>query len=327
GRFKEIDCAFALERGVPQSRALEDAIARIRAEAESAVRDGFSHLILTDERIAPDRAPIPMILAAGAVHSHLVRRGLRSEVSINVRAADCLDTHYAALLIGVGATTVNAYLAQECIADRHARGLFGAAGVEASIERYKRAVNDGLLKIMSKMGISVISSYRGAYNFEAVGLSRTLVAEFFPGMTSRISGIGLAGIQLKTLDMHRRGFAEDVIALPMGGFYRYRRGGELHAFEGTLIHTLQTAVGTDSYGAYRRYSEGLRKLPPIHLRDLLDFKPKRPPVSVDEVESITEIRKRLVAPGISLGALGPEAHETLSIAMNRIGAKSDSGEG
>ena len=180
---------------------------------------------------------------------------------------------------------------------------------------------------MSKMGISVISSYRGAYNFEAVGLSRTLVAEFFPGMTSRISGIGLAGIQLKTLDMHRRGLAEDVIALPMGGFYRYRRGGELHAFEGTLIHTLQTAVATDSYGAYRRYSEGLRKLPPIHLRDLLDFKPKRAPVSVDEIESITEIRKRLVAPGISLGALGPEAHETLSIAMNRIGAKSDSGEG
>jgi glutamate synthase (NADPH/NADH) large chain len=127
--------------------------------------------------------------------------------------------------------------------------------------------------------------------------------------------------------MHRRGFAEDVIALPMGGFYRYRRGGELHAFEGTLIHTLQTAVATDSYGAYRRYSEGLRKLPPIHLRDLLDFRPKRAAVSVDEVESITEIRKRLVAPGISLGALGPEAHETLSIAMNRIGAKSDSGEG
>jgi glutamate synthase (NADPH) large chain len=244
-----------------------------------------------------------------------------------VRSGECLDVHYFAVLIGVGATTVNAYLAQETIADRHRRGLFGGAGVEAAIERYKRAVNDGLLKIMSKMGISVISSYRGAYNFEAVGLSRTLVAEFFPGMTSRISGIGLAGIQLKTLEMHRRGHAEDVIALPMGGFYRYRRGGELHAFEGTLVHTLQTAVATDSYGAYRRYSEGLRKLPPIHLRDLLDFKPKRSPVSVDEVESITEIRKRLVAPGISLGALGPEAHETLSIAMNRIGAKSDSGEG
>ncbi|HJT08530.1 MAG TPA: glutamate synthase large subunit, partial [Stellaceae bacterium] len=320
----EIDCTVPASGG---DGALREAIRRIQHEAEDAVRGGCTHVILSDAAVSAERAAMPMILATGAVHSHLVRQQLRTFTSLNVRSGECLDVHYFAVLIGVGATTVNAYLAQETIADRHRRGLFGTAGVEAAIERYKRAVNDGLLKIMSKMGISVISSYRGAYNFEAVGLSRTLVAEFFPGMTSRISGIGLAGIQLKTLDMHRRGFAEDVIALPMGGFYRYRRGGELHAFEGTLIHTLQTAVATDSYGAYRRYSEGLRKLPPIHLRDLLDFKPKRPPVSVDEVESITEIRKRLVAPGISLGALGPEAHETLSIAMNRIGAKSDSGEG
>src|SRR6185312_12033101 len=320
----EIDCTLPSAGG---EGALREAIRRIQHEAEDAVRGGCTHVILSDAAVSAERAALPMILATGAVHSHLVRQQLRTFTSLNVRSGECLDVHYFAVLIGVGATTVNAYLAQETIADRHRRGLFGSAGVEAAIERYKRAVNDGLLKIMSKMGISVISSSRGAYNFEAVGLSRTLVAEFFPGMTSRISGIGLAGIQLKTLDMHRRGFAEDVIALPMGGFYRYRRGGELHAFEGTLVHTLQTAVATDSYGAYRRYSEGLRKLPPIHLRDLLDFKPKRAAVSVDEVESITEIRKRLVAPGISLGALGPEAHETLSIAMNRIGAKSDSGEG
>jgi glutamate synthase (NADPH) large chain len=320
----EIDCTFDAAGG---DGALREAIRRIQREAEDAVRGGCTHVTLSDAAVSVERAAMPMVLATGAVHSHLVRQQLRTFTSLNVRSGECLDVHYFAVLIGVGATTVNAYLAQETIADRHRRGLFGVAGVEAAIERYKRAVNDGLLKIMSKMGISVISSYRGAYNFEAVGLSRTLVAEFFPGMTSRISGIGLAGIQLKTLEMHRRGHAEDVIALPMGGFYRYRRGGELHAFEGTLVHTLQTAVATDSYGAYRRYSEGLRKLPPIHLRDLLDFKPKRSPVSVDEVESITEIRKRLVAPGISLGALGPEAHETLSIAMNRIGAKSDSGEG
>ncbi|HKW54759.1 MAG TPA: glutamate synthase large subunit [Stellaceae bacterium] len=320
----EIDCTLAASGG---DGALREAIHRIQREAEDAVRGGCTHVILSDAAVSVERAAMPMILATGAVHSHLVRQQLRTFTSLNVRSGECLDVHYFAVLIGVGATTVNAYLAQETIADRHRRGLFGGAGVEAAIERYKRAINDGLLKIMSKMGISVISSYRGAYNFEAVGLSRTLVAEFFPGMTSRISGIGLAGIQHKSLEMHRRGYAEDVIALPMGGFYRYRRGGELHAFEGTLVHTLQTAVATDSYGAYRRYSEGLRKLPPIHLRDLLDFKPRRPAVSVDEVESITEIRKRLVAPGISLGALGPEAHETLSIAMNRIGAKSDSGEG
>jgi glutamate synthase (NADPH) large chain len=321
----EIDCTLDAAGG---DGALRAAIRRIQQQAEDAVRGGCTHVILSDAAVSAARAAMPMILATGAVHSHLVRQQLRTFTSLNVRSGECLDVHYFAVLVGVGATTVNAYLAQETIADRHRRGLFpGGASVEAAIARYKSAVNEGLLKIMSKMGISVISSYRGAYNFEAVGLSRTLVAEFFPGMTSRISGIGLAGIQLKSLEMHRRGYAEDVIALPVGGFYRYRRGGELHAFEGTLVHTLQTAVATDSYGAYRRYSEGLRKLPPIHLRDLLDFKPRRPAVSVDEVESITEVRKRLVAPGISLGALGPEAHETLSIAMNRIGAKSDSGEG
>src|SRR5258708_1341360 len=146
-------------------------------------------------------------------------------------------------------------------------------------------------------------------------------------MNRRISGMGLSGIQMKLLEIHERPFNEDSLALPVGGFYRYRRGGELHAFEGTLIHTLQTAVASDSYATYKRYSDGVRKMPPVNLRDLLDFKPRKAAISPDEVESITEIRKRLVTPGISLGALGPEAHETLSIAMNRIGAKSDSGEG
>jgi glutamate synthase (NADPH/NADH) large chain len=323
----EIDCTFAAEGG---EGALRDALLRIRQEAEDAVRGGCTHVVLSDAGVSAARAAIPMILATGAVHAHLVRQQLRTFTSLNVRAGECLDVHCFAVLIGVGATTVNAYLAQETIADRHRRGLFPAGmTLEEAVGRYKRAVNDGLLKIMSKMGIAVISSYRGAYNFEAVGLSRTLVAEFFPGMTSRISGIGLAGIEIKALETHRRAYDAETAALPLpvGGFYRYRRGGELHAFEGNLIHVLQSAVADDSYGTYRRYSEGVRKLPPIHLRDLLDFKPRRPAVSVDEVESITEIRKRLVAPGISLGALGPEAHETLSIAMNRIGAKSDSGEG
>ncbi len=319
----EIDCTYDAVEG-----ALKPALRRIQQEAEDAVRGGCTHVILSDAAMSPERAAIPMILATGAVHSYLVRQQLRTFTSLNVRSGECLDVHYFAVLIGVGATTVNAYLAQEAIIDRHRRGLFGKdASIEAVIVRYKRAVNEGLLKIMSKMGIAVISSYRGAYNFEAVGLSRTLVAEYFPGMSSRISGIGLGGIELKHLVVHRRAYDGDVVALPVGGFYRFRGGGEQHAFEGSLIHTLQSAVASDSYGTYRRYSDGTRKLPPIHLRDLLDFRPKRLAVSLDEVESITEIRKRLVAPGISLGALGPEAHETLSVAMNRIGAKSDSGEG
>ena len=322
----EIDCTFEPSPG-NDGAALREALRRIQREAEDAVRGGCVHVILTDKNMGPKRAPIPMILAAGGVHTHLVRQQLRTFTSLNVRSAECLDVHYFAVLIGVGATTVNAYLAQEAIADRHRRGLFPGLTLKEALKRYQKAIDDGLLKIMSKMGISVISSYRGGYNFEAVGLSRTLVADFFPGMTSRISGIGLGGIQRKVLSLHERAWNEDVIALPVGGFYRYRQSGDVHAWQGDLMHTLQTAVANDSYSTYKRYSEAVRKLPPISLRDLLDFKPGRSPIPVDEVESITEIRKRLVAPGISLGALSPEAHETLTIAMNRIGAKSDSGEG
>ena len=323
----EIDCTFTPGPGNDGGAALREALRRIQREAEDAVRGGCVHVILTDKAVGPNRAPIPMILAAGGVHTHLVRQQLRTFTSLNVRSGECLDVHYFAVLIGVGATTVNAYMAQEAIADRHRRGLFPGLSLREALRRYQKAVDDGLLKIMSKMGIAVISSYRGGYNFEAIGLSRTLVADFFPGMTSRISGIGLGGIQRKVRQLHERAWSEDVIALPVGGFYRYRHTGDVHAWQGDLIHTLQTAVAHDSYSTYKKYSEGVRKLAPISLRDLLDFKPGRTAISVDEVESITEIRKRLVAPGISLGALGPEAHETLTIAMNRIGAKSDSGEG
>ena len=320
----EIDCTFDADGG---DNALRDAIQGIRRQAEDAVRGGCVHVILSDEKIGPDRAAIPMILATGAVHTHLLRQQLRTFTSLNVRASECLDVHHFAVLIGVGATTVNAYLAEAGIAERHRRGLFGDAGLEDCLLSFREAVDQGLLKIMSKMGISVISSYRGGCNFEAVGLSRTLVAEFFPGMPSRISGIGMTGIQQKVLQLHERAWSEDFLALPIGGFYRYRRGGETHAWQANLIHTLQAAVTSESYQTYKKYSDGLTKMPPVSLRDLLDFKPGSSPVSVDEIESITEIRKRFVTPGMSLGALSPEAHGTLNIAMNRIGAKSDSGEG
>ncbi len=320
----EIDCTFTPAEG---EGALRGAIDRIQRESEDAVRGGRVHVILSDMNVGAGRAPIPMILAAGAVHSYLVRQQLRTFTSLNVRSSECLDVHYMAVLIGVGATTVNAYLAQETIADRHRRGLFGDLSVEECYARYRKAADDGLLKIMSKMGIAVISSYRGGYNFEAVGLSRALCDEFFPGMPSRISGIGLPGIEHMVNKVHETAWQEAATPLPVGGLYKYRRTGELHAFEGTQIHMLQQSVATDSYGAFKKYSEAVRNMPPIHLRDLWDLSPDRDPISIDEVESITQIRKRLVTPGISLGALSPEAHETLSIAMNRIGAKSDSGEG
>ncbi len=325
GRFYEIDCVFQVADGAAKDGALLQAIERIRVEAEDAVRQGYNHLVLTDERISRDLAAIPMILATGAVHSHLVRQGLRTYTSINVRAAECLDTHYFAVLIGVGATTVNAYLALDCIAERHARGLFGKMALGPCVKRYLDTVSAGLLKIMSKMGIAVLSSYRGAYNFEAVGLSRAMVAEIFPGMPSRISGIGLSGIAAKVARLHDRAFDDD--ALPIGGFYRARADGETHGHEATLIHMLQSAVGSDSYGTYRRYADGVKALPPVSLRHLMEFRGGTAPIPIEDVESITEIRKRFVTPGMSLGALSPEAHEALNIAMNRIGAKSDSGEG
>ncbi len=320
-----VDCTFKVANG---EGGLRRAIERIRREAEEGVRAGCTHVILTDEAMSPERAPIPMILATGAVHTHLVRQSLRTFTSLNVRAAECLDVHYFAVLVGVGATTVNAYLAQECIADRHARGLFGNLSLKEAVYRYKKAVDKGLLKVMSKLGISVISSYRGGYNFEAIGLSRALVGEFFPGMPSRISGIGLPGIAHEVLELHKAAWSGNVVPLDIGGQYRLRRTGEAHAFDNNAVHLLQTAVGTGSYKMFKKYSEAVRKQKPIALRDLLDFRRDGlTAVSVDEVESITEIRKRLLAPGISLGALSPEAHETLSIAMNRIGARSDSGEG
>ncbi len=320
----EIDCTFERDGG---TEGFREAIKRIRAEAEQAVREGKTELFLTDENISADRVAIQMVLAAAAVHTHLVRRGLRSFASVNVRAAECLDPHYFAVLIGVGATTVNAYLSEASIADRHGRGLFGDRALAACIESYRTAINEGLLKIMSKMGIAVISSYRGGYNFEAVGLSRALVNDLFPGMPAKISGEGYASLYVNAAERHELAFDVAVAHLPIGGFYRQRAGGEPHAYSAQLMHLLQTAVGTDSYSTYLQFSRGVADLPAVYLRDLMEFNYAKEAVPLESVEAITEIRKRFVTPGMSLGALSPEAHETLAIAMNRIGAKAVSGEG
>ncbi|MCC0070733.1 MAG: glutamate synthase large subunit [Rhodobacteraceae bacterium] len=318
-----IDCTFPAD-GQPD--ALRLGLERIRAEAEDAVRSGAGHLVLTDQHQSEARVAMPMILATSAVHSWLTRKGLRTFCSLNVRSAECIDPHYFAVLIGCGATTVNAYLAQDSIADRIRRGLIEGSLVDA-MRRYRDAIDAGLLKIMSKMGISVVSSYRGGLNFEAVGLSRAMVAEYFPGMQSRISGIGVSGIQHKLEEIHAKGWKGGADVMPVGGFYKSRRSGEKHAWEAQTMHLLQSACDRASYDLWKQYSAAMRANPPIHIRDLLDIKPLGRPVPIEEVESITSIRKRFVTPGMSLGALSPEAHMTLNIAMNRIGAKSDSGEG
>jgi glutamate synthase (NADPH/NADH) large chain len=349
-RVTEIDTLFDLDDG---ANAMRNGLDRIVREAESAMRDGKSYIVLTDERMDETRAAIPMILAVSAVQSHLVRHKLRKKASILVRTSECIEVHCCAVLIGVGATVVNPYVAEETLIERYKRGLFSkssSSGVPRAtgdlvnvatrspamrgmteddvLQGYRDAMSQGLLKVMAKMGISIISAYRGGLNFEAIGLSRALVAEFFPGLPSRISGIGLSGIEKRVRAQHEKAFAgENIEPLPIGGFYRARAREEKHAWEGAQIHMLQTAVGNGTYQLYKQYSDAVRSNTPVNLRDLLDFRSPNAAIPIEQVESITEIRKRFIAPAMSLGALSPEAHRTLAIAMNRIGAASNSGEG
>ncbi|WP_317056513.1 glutamate synthase large subunit [Roseovarius rhodophyticola] len=316
-----IDCTFEAGKG-----ALQAGLQRIRAEVEDAVRSGTGHIVLTDQNVSETRIGMPMILATSAVHGHLTREGLRTFTSLNVRSAECIDPHYFAVLIGAGATVVNPYLAEDSLADRIDRGLLDGSLTEA-VARYRTAIDQGLLKIMSKMGISVISSYRGGLNFEAVGLSRAMCAEYFPGLTSRISGIGVSGIQGKLEEIHAKAFQGGKDVLPIGGFYKARKSGETHAWGAQTMHMMQMACNKASYELWQRYSQAMQANPPIHLRDLMAIKPMGEAIPIEEVESVTAIRKRFVTPGMSLGALSPEAHKTLNVAMNRIGARSDSGEG
>ncbi len=309
--------------------ALKNALERIRSEAEEAVCAGKGHIILTDKAFSAERAPVPAILAVGAVHTHLIRKGLRSQATINIRTAECMDTHHFAVLIGCGATTVNPWLTQEALSYELSRGVYGDKTLSACMKSYKKAIDEGLLKIMSKMGISVISSYRGGGCFEAVGLSRSLVAEYLPNVPSRISGIGLNGLQKKVLEQHEKAFEyEGTVTLPVGGFYRFRETGERHAWEAQQIHLLQGAVTEGDYRKFKRYTDMIHTRGPIQIRDLMDFDISNcTQFPIKEVEPVESIRKRLVTPGMSLGALSPEAHGTLNLAMNRIDAKSVSGEG
>ncbi len=320
-KIRIIDCTFDVES------SLKDRIDEIRNECETAVREGSTNLILSDKDINKKRASIPSVLFVGAVHSHLVKHGLRGYCSLNVECSDVLDTHSFAVLIGVGATTVNPYLAIDSIYNRFEKKLFEKSDFENCVIKFKKSVDAGLLKIMSKMGISVISSYRGGCNFEAVGLSRAIVSDYFPGMSSRISGIGINGIEEKIKNLHTKNSEQNVLSLPIGGLYRYRKTGEDHQNQGNLIHLLQSAVGKGSYEQFKKYSAGLQSLPPINLRDLLQFKSKKDPISLEEVESLDSILKRFGSGSMSHGALSAEAHEVLAIGMNRIKGASCSGEG
>jgi glutamate synthase (NADPH/NADH) large chain len=318
-----IDCTFSNEE------TLSLAIDRIQKEAEISVRQGVTQIILSDKNLSSKNLPIPMLLCVGAINSFLIQKKLRGYVSINVQSGEALDTHSFATLIGVGATTVNPYLAFDSLYQRFEKKLFGQFSFDECVERYIKSVNAGLLKIMSKMGISVLSSYRGGCNFETVGLSRTIVADYFPGVVSKISGIGLLGIEKKIRAIHKEAYESTDTVLPIGGIYRYRKNGETHQYQGKLIHLLQSAVGSNSYEGYKKYAEGIYNLPPINLRDLIDFRKRKlgPSIDISEVEPIENILKRFGSGSMSHGALSKEAHETLAIGMNRIKGASCSGEG
>jgi glutamate synthase (NADPH/NADH) large chain len=306
---------------------LRNALDRIKSEAEAAVRGGCGLIVLTDERASETRLSAPMILATAGVHGRLTDTGLRSFVSIVVRSSEVLDPHGFAVLVGVGATAVNPWLAQEMFQERLDRGAYPGLSLRDACLNYKAGIEAGLMKTLARKGISVISAYRGGCEFEVLGLSRAVTAEFFPGAPSRISGIGLAGLEQAALRRHASAWTEATPSPSVGGFFRIRAGQEAHAHDAKTIHLLQDACNRGDYRRFKQYSEAVRDQPDLAPRDLLDWREGLTPVPVSEVESVSDIRRRFLTPGMSLGALSPEAHGVLNVAMNRIGARSVSGEG
>ncbi|MBB5746776.1 glutamate synthase large subunit [Brevundimonas variabilis] len=328
GTTVTIDCSYPLPAEVDRPGAgLRAAIDRIQLEAETAVREGSGLVVLTDERASEDRITIPMIIATAAVHLRLTDRGLRSFVSIVVRSSEALEPHGVAVLVGVGATAVNPWLAQEMFQERLDRGAYPGLSLRDACLNYKAGLEAGLMKTLARKGISVISAYRGGCEFEVLGLSRALTAEFFPGAPSRISGIGLAGLEQQAMRRHAAAWIDAAPSPAIGGFFRIRAGQEAHAHDARTIHLLQDACNRGDYKRFKQYSEAIRDQPDLAPRDLLDWRERLTPVPVHEVESVSDIRKRFLTPGMSLGALSPEAHGVLNVAMNRIGARSVSGEG
>jgi glutamate synthase domain-containing protein 2/glutamate synthase domain-containing protein 1/glutamate synthase domain-containing protein 3 len=329
-----IPCLWPVSEG---PAGLENAIRRICKEAERAVDEGIRLIILSDRGVDFENVAVPMLLAMGAVHHHLRRVGKRMKASMICETAEARDVHQIACLIGYGASCVNPYLALETI-----RELVEKGSVEPDFGKvvisYKKALENGLLKIMSKMGISLVSSYRGAQIFEAIGISSKLVEECFTGTSTQIEGVGFAEIATESLTRHGLAFG-NAVPIEAGklddpGYFRFRRGGELHAVSPPVIQNFHTFVGikgADKAGKvedYKKYVDAVLANRPHSLRNLLELVPlPSGPVPIDEVEAIEEIRRRFTTAGMSLGALSPEAHETLAIAMNRIGGKSNSGEG
>ncbi|MEX1127562.1 MAG: glutamate synthase large subunit, partial [Vicinamibacterales bacterium] len=310
---------------------LQAALDQLRADASTAVKDGCTILILSDRGITSTLAPIPALLATACVHHHLVRERLRALCGLVIESGEIREVHHTALLVGYGASAVNPYLAFETIGHMVHEGVVRGITPEQAATNYITALTKGLLKVMSKMGISTLQSYCGAQIFEALGLEQNFVDEYFTGTASRISGGGISMIAEEAVRRHRGGFAAQrpPADLLEGGEYQWRREGELHLFNPDTVYKLQHATRSGQYDIYRDYArlvnDQSRRLGT--LRGLLDFAPGAAPVPLDEVEPVEAIIARFASGAMSFGSLSQEAHETVAIAMNRLGAKSNSGEG
>src|SRR6056300_262545 len=309
----------------PSERTLAQAIDDLCNRVEQEVRDGKTIMIISDRNIASDRLPIHSMLATGAVHHHLISVGLRCDANLVIETASARDSHQIACLLGFGATAVYPYLAYAVLDDLLRKGdILGDPSI--CYKNYRKGINKGLLKIMSKMGISAVSSYRGAQLFEAVGIASDVVDRCFRGVASRISGASFEDLEQDQVLLARSAWTARK-PLVQGGLLKYVHGQEYHAFNPDVVLALQQAVSTGDRAIYKRYSQLVNERPVAALRDL--FRPvlAAEPLSLEQVESIESILPRFDSAGMSLGALSPEAHEALAAAMNRIGARSNSGEG
>jgi glutamate synthase (NADPH) large chain len=326
-----IDGRFRVHGG---GEALTAAIERVRRECSDAVAAGARILILSDRDCDPDHAPIPALLLTSAVHQHLVRTGQRTQVGLVIETGEAREVHHVALLIGYGAAAVNPYLAFESIDDLVASGAITGVSSEKALQNYVKALSKGVLKVMSKMGISTIASYTGAQVFEAFGLAQPLVDEYFGSTPSRLGGAGLTVLAEEAAARHATAYplvptAKAHRGLDVGGEYQWRREGELHLFNPETVFLLQHATRQRRYEVFREYTEKIEELNRAGgtLRGLFDFASDRSPIDIDEVEPVSEIVKRFATGAMSYGSISAEAHETLAIAMNRLCGKSNSGEG
>ncbi|MCO5087842.1 MAG: glutamate synthase large subunit [Methylobacteriaceae bacterium] len=329
---KTLDITYAVEKG---AAGMREALTKLNERAEEAVKGRYNIIILSDRNVGPDRIPIPALLATASVHHHLIRKGLRTSVGIVVETGEAREVHHFACLAGYGAEAINPYLAFSTLAGMADEFPEEVDGKEA-VKRYIKSIGKGLLKVMSKMGISTYQSYCGAQIFDAVGLSSAFVAEFFAGTATRIEGVGLDEVAAETVERHRQAFGDAPVyrgMLDVGGEYNLRIRGEAHNWTATTVGLLQHAVRGDSKDKYRAYAKALNEQDErlLTIRGLFRIKGAeedgRKPIPLDAVEPASAIVKRFATGAMSYGSISREAHTTLAIAMNRIGGKSNTGEG